>query len=148
MFGLRRAAFRRVTVLARKRNRGGISAWLVTWEHADAHAKPPGRVAAVYNTRGSPERVKELVELLYVGASFAIFEQIAYANNRSFNPYPARFGSLRGILCWMGEIYCGHDPWLFARLVDNLRTEESGDGVERVLWDERPKPTVPHLGGG
>ena len=130
--------------MARKRNRGGISAWLVTWEHAGTHASPPRRVVAVYNPRWSPERVRELVELLYVGANYTIFEQIAYANNRSFNPYPARFGSLKGIP-WMREIYCGHNPWLFARLVDNLRTEESGDGDERVLWDERPKPKVAHL---
>ena len=126
--------------MAPKRTCEGVSAWLVTWEHQGNHAKPARHVAAIYNSRWGSERVRELVELIYVTTCYEISEQIMYATNkRAFNPYPAEFISLNGI-SWQGAIHCGHNPSLYARLVNNLRTEAFGDGEERVLWDERPKP--------
>jgi hypothetical protein len=110
----------------------------VTWEHAGSHATPSQKIAAIYNPRWSAERVRQLVELIYVESAYSLYEQIEYANNRSFNPYPAKFGELTGIP-WMGQIICGHNPWLFARLVDGLRVEDlSGD--EQAFWNERLKP--------
>src|SRR4051795_11906231 len=73
------------------RRRRGIVAWLVTWEAAGRHVTPPRRIAAVFNRRWSGERVREQVELIHVQWRCAIAEQITYANDRSFNPYPATF---------------------------------------------------------
>lgn len=124
--------------------RRGISAWLVTWEHSGDHAKPPTTVAAVLNPRLSGRRITEIVELLYANASYDPSERIAIAGRRASNPYPARFGTLYGTP-WEGEITCGHNPWLEARLVDNLRAEKNSSGEERFAWDERPKPSNPVL---
>lgn len=57
------------------------------------------------------------------------------------NPYPAQFGMLNNVL-WGGEITCGHNPWLLARLVDELTVEADADGKERATWKERPKPDL------
>jgi hypothetical protein len=43
---------------------------------------------------------------------------------------------------WGGEIICGHNPYLRARLVDDLTIERNDDGKEEVNWKERPKPDV------
>jgi len=42
-------------------------------------------------------------------------------------------------LPWSGEITCGHNPYLRARLVDDLTVERHEDGKEEVKWKERPK---------
>ncbi len=117
----------------------GISAWLVTWEHMGDHATPPETVAAVLSPRLTARRVLEIVELLYANASYDPSERIAFAKSRKGNPYPARFGVLHGVP-WEGEIVCGHNPWLEARLVRNLRADRDATGQERFVWDERPKP--------
>ncbi len=43
-------------------------------------------------------------------------------------------------LAWQGQITCGHNPRLFARLVDNLQTTGGPDEEAKVVWTERPKP--------
>jgi hypothetical protein len=114
-------------------------AWLVTWEWEGAHAKPERRIAAILNPRWSPDRVRKYVELIYVNSCYSHSERIAYAKNRSFNQYPAEFVSVNGVP-WEGEIICGHNPWLFARLVDNLAATGEPDDEEGVVWTERCKP--------
>lgn len=122
----------------RKRIRG-ISAWLVTWNHVGQHAAPAEKVVAILGARTSAASVLKQVEWLYANATFDLSEKIAYAkSSANFNPYPARFGELSGAT-WAGEIYCGHNPFLFARIVDDLRVKKSAGG-EEAEWKERPKP--------
>jgi hypothetical protein len=111
----------------------------VTWEHCGNHAKPKRRIAAILNPHWSARRVREYVEFIYVQSHYAISEQISYAKNRSFNPYPAWFVPLEGIP-WEGQIICGHNPRLFARLVDNLQATGEPNEESKVVWSERPRP--------
>lgn len=66
-----------------------MKAWLVTWEAAGNKHKLENPIAAVLNPKLSPERVKEIVELLYVNHNFTFSERLSYSNNKKFNPYPA-----------------------------------------------------------
>jgi hypothetical protein len=121
------------------RRRGGIRAWLVTWESARADALPRQRVAAVLDPRLSGRRVLEIVELLYANASYDPSEMIASAKRRKNSPYKAQFGSLHGAT-WEGHISCGGGPWLEARHVRNLRAEEDAKGQEQFVWEEEERP--------
>ena len=117
-----------------------MKAWLVTWEWCGDHAKVEDNIAAILNSRLSGKRVREIVELLYVNSQYSPGERLRYANGKKFNPYPAQFGTL-GRVPKEGEIFCGHNPYLHARRVDDCRVE--GDGVEETLtWKEIPKPSV------
>ena len=129
-----------MTQKRRSRTRG-IAAWLVTWEHIGEHARPPTKVATVLSPRLSGRRVLEIVELLYANAAYEPSERIAIAKSRRENPYPAQFGSLGGVP-WGGQIVCGHNPFLEARLVSNLRVETDSSGHEQFVWDERPRPSA------
>ena len=122
------------------RSRDGASAWLVTWEHCGDHARPKERVAAVLSPKLGAERVRELVEFLYLNATSSVEERIGFARDKGSNPYHAQFGAVHGVP-WTGQIQCGHNPWLFARLVDHLRAYRNEDGSEAVEWDERPVPS-------
>jgi hypothetical protein len=52
-------------MLKRKASRKS-RAWLVTWEWAGDHAKRTDKVVAIFGPRLGGERVRELVEFLYV----------------------------------------------------------------------------------
>src|SRR5260370_28864927 len=88
------------------RRRGGIRAWLVTWESARDNSLPRQRVAAVLDPRLSGSRVLEIVELLYANASYGPSEWIASAKKRKNYPHKAQFGSLHAAP-WEGHISCG-----------------------------------------
>jgi hypothetical protein len=114
--------------------------WLVTWEWCGDHAKRDDKVAAVFDPRFSGKRVRELVEFIYLSAMYSVSERAEYAKDKKRNPYPAGFGSTPVGAPWEGEIVCGHNPYLRARLVDDLTVERDGDGSEKASWKEHPKP--------
>ncbi len=117
-----------------------MKAWLVTWEWCGDHAKRDDKVAAIFNVRSSSERVRELVEFIHLSAMYSLGERAAFAQNRKRNPYPAEFGITPDGVPWTGEITCGHNPFLRARLVDDLVVEDDLEGKEKLSWKERPKP--------
>jgi hypothetical protein len=118
-----------------------MKAWLVTWEWCGDHAKVEDNIAAILNSRLSGEHVREIVELLYVNSQYSPSERLRYANGKKFkNPYPAKFGTVEGVL-FEGEIICGHNPYLHARRVDNCHVIGEG-GDEKLTWKEIPKPNV------
>ena len=116
-----------------------IKAWLVAWEWCGDHAKRDEKVAAIFNARFSSEYVRELVEFIYLSAMYSLTERAEYARDKKLNPYPAKFGTLGGVT-WEGEIRCGHNPELRARLVEDLTVERDEHGKESAHWEERPKP--------
>jgi hypothetical protein len=113
---------------------------LVTWEWASENAKRDQKVAAVFNPRLGANRVKEFVEFLYGTEYYSLGERVGIALRGAHNPYPARFGQTPNRVTWQGQIVCGHHPYLYARLVDDLTIEFGVDGEETVKWNERPKP--------
>ncbi len=130
--------------MAKKRTARGVSAWLVTWEKFGSHVKKPRHIAAILNSRISHQKVKELVELLYVNEVFSLTEKIGYSKNKSFNPYPAEYGSTKGIK-WTGIITCGHNPFLEAKLVRDLVVIKKGN-KEHISWTEiKPKIIDPEM---
>jgi hypothetical protein len=118
-----------------------MKAWLITWEWSGEYAKVENPVASILNPRLSPQKVKEIVELLYVNQNYTIREKLAYSNNKKFNPYPAYYTRINGIQ-WLGEIFCGHNPYLFARKVEKIKVEEDENGNEVLSWKELPKPNI------
>jgi len=119
------------------------SAWLITWSWIGDHAAVPEdeMVVAIVNYRRNGQYVKDLVENIYIERTSSPTEKLAYAKDRKSNPYPARYGNIGGVP-WHGRIFCGHNPYLYARLVDNLRVVTSR-GKEKLSWDERSSPSPP-----
>lgn len=126
----------------RRRNKPGrITAWLVTWESHGEHAKHKDKIAAILNWRCSPNKALEIIEHIYANEFYSLEEYISFAKNRRNNPYPATFDDINGVP-WLGRIFCGHNPFLMGRLVDNLYVKKEASGKEQVTWDERPKPIL------
>lgn len=117
------------------------SAWLVTWEWIGDHAAVVNKVAAVADYRKSPAQVRSLVEQLYISKTSSAVEMAIYAKDPSENPYPAHFHrTSKGE--WRGRIDCGHNPFLYARKVINVRSVIMDD-EEILRWEEIPIPRFP-----
>ena len=95
-------------------------------------------VVAIVNYRHAGSHIKDLIENIYIEKTSSVAEKLSYAKNKKDNPYPARYGNIGGVE-WRGRLFCGHNPFLYARLVDNLRLENV-KGKEKLLWEERPVP--------
>ena len=104
------------------------SAWLVTWGVLGDAAAVADEIAAVFPRQWSQDRVKVCVEWLYALSSSTVAELVRYAGRPSRNPYRAKTE---------GEwIWCGHHPWLEARIVTDLAVETGEDLFEAVSWVE------------
>ena len=115
------------------------TAWLVT-RHWIAEY-PRWESVAIFSARLGGVRVREFVELLHL-ISFTLDQQASMQWPRPGRiPYSAKFGQTKEGDPWEGEIICGNDPYLHARLVDGLTVERDGNGVERPSWKDRPRPS-------
>ncbi len=120
------------------------SAWPLTWDSIGSHKSPPpggNRILAILNYRRSPERVREFVEDLYVTLAGGLSDKVAIATDRQANLYPTMLGNVGGVRV-IDQMHCGHNPWINARRVRNVRLERV-DGEERLAWDEVPPPQLP-----
>lgn len=124
--------------MSSKRNRGR-TAWLVTRHWVVDY--PKWEIAAIFSPRLGGIRAREFVELIYLTSGyFTLGEQLAIAWPRHGRiPYQARFGQTTDGEPWASEILCGDDPFLRARLVDDLIVERDADGKETAVWKERPR---------
>jgi hypothetical protein len=59
-------------------------------------------------------------------------EKMDCARDRKRNPYPATFGATRDGRTWAGEIICGHNPFLHARLVYDLMAQTTSTVMGRL----------------
>ena len=124
----------------RKRNRRGrITAWLVTWDWIGDHAKRDNKIVAVLNWRLSPDKISEMIEMIYANEYYSLEERVAFAKNKKMNPYKTTYDTFNGIP-WHGRLFCGHNPCLVARLVDNLYVKKDSSGNEVLDWEDRKKP--------
>jgi hypothetical protein len=103
-----------------------MKAWLITWEWAGDPDRVKKPIVSIMNSRISGERMREIVEQIYVNETYSLKARAAYAKNKKNNPYQAYFGTFKGAHC-LWEVYCGHNPYLHARIVNDLKVEEESE---------------------
>ena len=124
-----------------------MNAWLITWQWSGEHARVRDPLVAILSSRKSRSSIAELVEFLYLRASGEAADLAYYANRRKLLRYPAQIDQN----C---RITCGHNPWLYARVVSNLSVEANADRTEVIRWrepdthglDENDQVVVKHEG--
>jgi hypothetical protein len=111
--------------------------WLITWERIGKQVSIPKRIAAILNYRYGGSYVKKVTERLYTQEMYSPSELFLYTQSTKNNPYPASYGEINGIP-WHGQVYCGHNPFLFARRVNDLEVIVLPSGEEDFKWEEIP----------
>jgi glycosidase len=112
-----------------------MRAWLITWEGTSNKVELKNPVVAILSWRYSPERVRRLVEQMYINHTSTISEQMNYARSKKRNPYQAYYNEN---ITW--QIYCGHNPHLHAQLVESLCLETDANNRQKLSWIAFPRP--------
>lgn len=118
------------TLTTRKR-----SAWLVYWNRMltaeDDENSPP---VTIIDSRKRPERVADFLEQFYMAACYSLREKVHYSSRPKDNPYRSsiNYNHEQGRLV---SITCGHNPWLGARFVRNVRLKVDGESRYFLTWD-------------
>ena len=110
-----------------------MRAWLIRWCWAGDHAAVADPIVTVMSARTSAEDVRKYVEQRYIEERASLPEKLAYSRYNQPQEPPYRAHHERA------GIHCGHNPWLEARKVDDLRVEMDADGEEVLEWTE-PAP--------
>jgi hypothetical protein len=106
------------------------SAWLVTWDGTSDIPEDP--VVAILNYRMSASSVQKFVGLLYATLQYEPRTKLLCAKNPKAAPYPATMRRFQ-------KIDCGHNPWLYARLVTDLKVTDG-----KLTWTEALSDTERH----
>jgi hypothetical protein len=127
----------------------GVRAWVVRWEWAGPHAAVDQPVAAVLPPQIGGANLLRLVETLYAAREYAPDEMLNATRKNGRNPYPAKWGTIGVVpghgseprqVPWRGEVICGHNPFLVARLA---RAWPALDGSGGIEWEDDPRPDLP-----
>jgi hypothetical protein len=101
---------------------------------------PERRIVAILNARWGSHRVRDHIQVLHDSACLSLSDQIAAIKGKGDHLYPATFGQTRSGHRYEGKITCGHNPWLYARLVDDIRPSHDEHAVGGLKWKELPIP--------
>jgi hypothetical protein len=115
-----------------------VKAWVVRWEWSGDHAAVEQPVAAVLRPQTSGDQVLRIVEILHASRQYEPDEMLFAIRRNGHQPYPAQFGTIGGVP-WMGEVVCGHNPYLVAR---KAGVWPAGDGSGRIEWEDIPRPDL------
>jgi len=85
----------------------------------------------------APSRIREFVELFYLNVYYGIGERVYYGLHRKKNPFKAKFIHNEGTPWPIPVVHCGDNPWLIARLVEDLTVERHEDGTETATWKDQ-----------
>ena len=112
-----------------------MKAWLlgIKWCSTGHHAAVDLPVVTILSARIGAKEVRRYVERRYIEETASLDEKLLYAKYKRPQKPPYR------ALLEQGTIHCGHNPWLEARLVDDLRVEEDADGKAVLKW-AKPSP--------
>ncbi len=117
------------------------SAWLVTWEYVGIEQPELSeRIISIRDGRTSPEKIKDFVAQYYIAKHYSLDEKMHFSSHPKDNPYPAQFSTHPWGGLWTAKICCGHNPFIYARFIKNLKLYDDGDGDSAMTWDELVVP--------
>lgn len=120
----------------KRKKQSGMKAWLITWDWCGRDAAVADKVAAILPPQYSDRKVGEIVRLLYVLATSDLSDLADYAKRPSQFPYQPRGQAINSVP-HNDRIICGHNPWLYARPVTDLRVwRELETEYEVIEWTE------------
>jgi hypothetical protein len=112
-----------------------MRAWLLTWVFTST--EPKEKVVAILPARRSDRSVAELMELLVQRAMSGAGSALHYLHRRKQLVHKAQTPLVINKVPHGQRVLCGHDPWLYGRVVSELKVvvdQQSGDEV--LLWVE------------
>src|SRR5262249_30258388 len=92
--------------------------WVITQEGT----RQSTEVIGLLSSRKSPDKVRMIVEFIYALFNYSAGEHFSCSRyQKPQNPYPAEYNRINTGARNMSTIFCGHHPYLVARLAKNVR---------------------------
>jgi hypothetical protein len=114
-----------------------MKAWLVTWDWTGDYAKVNNPIIAVLSSRRSAKSVLELVEFVYTSRHFTWNERLEFARNKKAYLSLYLSGFVNGTTTpWGGSLMFGRNPFIYARVVDDIKVQKDENGKEELIWNE------------
>ena len=110
------------------------AAWVITWGWFGSTRKPDKLIVHILPPQWECQKVVDYMKPLYLNSEFfPVSERFDFFSLKAWN----------GLVRLEGpRILLGHDPYLFASLVSDLRTErEQSSGAQIVRWTQPPPIT-------
>lgn len=76
------------------------------------------------------------MEQFYISKTYSLTEKMHYSSHGKDNPYPAEYLSHPKGGSWTGGITCGHNPFVIARYVKNLKIYMDDEGEPALSWEK------------
>ena len=112
-----------------------MNAWLLTWAHTSN--EPSEKLVAILPARRSDRAIAELMELFVLRATTGASSAAYYLHRRKQMVYKARTPLVINRVPHGNRILCGHDPWLYGRVVRELVVVVDCEANEEVVsWRE------------
>jgi hypothetical protein len=113
-----------------------MNAWLITWEYT---RNLQDSIVAILSSRKSDTSITELVEFIYLKATSSAEDLVYYTNRLNRIPYKAEKTQMINDVPHGDRIICGHNPFLYARKVTDLKVAVNHEqGLETISWKEPP----------
>jgi len=119
-----------------------MKAWLVTWEWIGDHVSVSNPIVSILNPRLGPGTVKQHIERLYIDQRGTLRDRVEAAKGRRHHPYPAEYFLTPSGVRFERRITCGHNPRLYARMVEDLEVLKDSKGEETLNWKELDLPHI------
>jgi len=104
-----------------------MKAWVITRETPNANAVHNTVVVGLLSARKSAEAVKDYVEWLYVTLECSTEDLMGFVKySKPYKPYEAQYFTTNTGVSHKVGMYCGHNPFLIARLADNVNLKKNG----------------------
>lgn len=112
-----------------------MNAWLLTWDGTSPKITDENRIIGIIGSRRSKNFVADLVEFIYSRNTSSASDMAYIANRPKQKPFQAEKTQIINGVPHGERIICGHNPWIYARKVRNLRITQEDD-FEIVTWRE------------
>ena len=126
--------------------------WLITWENDGDHAKVENKFVAIISSRYSENTIKRFLEQYYACNYLSMYEQFACIKSNKNCPKIIqntsimvserlqKLNSLPPQISNTESLIIGDNPFLWARIVQDVETWTKDDNIECLIWKEKKPP--------
>lgn len=112
-----------------------MNAWLLTWEGTSGPALDTDKkIVAIISARRNLRAIAMMVDLLYCRSVNTAYRMALFANKKKY-----RESQYMLVDSTPNRFLYGHNPYIFARVVFNLKIErDEARQLEHIRWTEPP----------
>lgn len=110
-------------------------AWLITWEYKEQKAFSSDNLISIFDSHIGCERIANFIEQYYMANKFTLENKFFFSFRKNLNPYPVVYSRTNDGIQYVGDMKCGENPYIHARVVKNLNIIKNGN-TYTLKWDD------------